>query len=73
MPFENLVQYGVLGVLCAILLPFAYGAYKDQKNRADRLEEELREQNKLIQDKLVTELTRATEALATYRRSTHDR
>lgn len=58
------LQYGALGALVALLLPFAYGAYRDQRDRANRLENELREQNRVIQDKLVTELARATQAIA---------
>lgn len=68
---SNFLQFGAIGLLALIAL-FAVNklfarqvaAHDKDIARADRLEAELREQNRLIQDKLVVELTRATEAIA---------
>lgn len=68
---EPLAQYGAIGVLASIAL-FAVAklfsrqvaAHDKDIARADRLETELREQNKIIQEKLVVQLTLATEAIA---------
>lgn len=68
---SGFLQYGAIGLLALIALYavnklFARQVTAHDKDiaRADRLEAELREQNRLIQDKLVVELTRATEAIA---------
>lgn len=70
-PVEPLLQYGAIGVVAAIALYavaklFARQVAAHDKDiaRADRLEAELREQNKMIQERLVVELTRATQAIA---------
>lgn len=66
-----LLQYGAVGILAAIALYAVVklfgrqvAAHEKDIARADRLEAELREQNKMIQEKLVVQLTLATEAIA---------
>jgi hypothetical protein len=67
-----ILQYGAIGIVALIALYavsklFARQVAAHDKDiaRADRLEAELREQNKVIQEKLVVQLTLATEAIAT--------
>jgi hypothetical protein len=67
----SLLQYGAIGAiallaLLAVAKLFArqVAAQDKETARADRLEAELREQNKMIQDKMVVTLTLATEAMA---------
>lgn len=55
-------QYGVLGIVTAGLIFFAKGAHQREKDRADRLEEENRRLNNVIQDKVIPALTSATKA-----------
>jgi hypothetical protein len=70
-PVEPLLQYGAIGVMALLaLLAVAklfdrqVKAHEKDTARADRLEEELRHQNRYIQERLVVELTKATEAMA---------
>ena len=55
--------FGPVGVLAGLGLVFFFTAYKREKERADRLEAELREQNKLYREKIQTDLTRAIEKI----------
>lgn len=58
-----LTQYGVLGVLAAILIVFARLAYKRETDRADRLEAELNRLNTSIQEKAIPALLAAATAI----------
>lgn len=67
---EPLLQYGAVGVLAllaviAVRVLFAreVAAHDRERDRADRLEAELRKQNELIQEKFVTALTQAQSAI----------
>lgn len=51
----------------------ADSAYGNEKTRADRLESELRELNKLINDKLAGELVRASDAVREAFETMHER
>lgn len=65
---DTLWQFGLAGVVLLMVLgfttKFVLTVYNDQKARAERAEEKLAEQNKLIQGELFTQLSRATEAVA---------
>lgn len=58
----TLAQYGVLGVFAAILVFFARGAHQRERDRADRLEDENRRLNAIIQDRVIPALGSATKA-----------
>lgn len=64
----SLIQYGVLGVIVALLIPFAYAAYKIQTDRAeaaykreteraDRLEAENQRLNTVLREQAIPALT----------------
>lgn len=55
-------QYGVLGVIAAMLIWFAKSAHQRERERADRLEEENKRLNMLILDRVIPALTSATRA-----------
>lgn len=55
-------QYGLLGVLTVGLIWFAKGAYKRETDHVDKLEEENRRLNQIIQDRVIPALTSATRA-----------
>ncbi len=55
-------QYGVLGVIAAILIFFARGAHQREQQRADRLEAENRRLNEVILERVIPALTSATRA-----------
>lgn len=55
-------QYGILGVIAAMLIWFARGAHQRERDRADRLEEENRRLNNLLLDRVIPALTSATRA-----------
>lgn len=70
----SLIQYGVLGVIVALLIPFAYAAYKIQTDRAeaaykreteraDRLEQENQRLNDLIREQVIPTLVAGTAAI----------
>lgn len=56
-------QYGVLGLFAAILLWFSKGSVQRERDRADRLEDENRRLNSVIQDRVIPALTSATTAV----------
>lgn len=58
-----LSQYGVLGVFAAMLVVFARISYKRETDRSDRLEEDNRRLNGLIQDRVIPAVTSATRAV----------
>lgn len=73
---DTLVQYGAVGVLAlaamlAVRVLFErVSAYADQqKERGDRLEEELRKLNETIRTEIAPALARSAEALADYSRA----
>jgi hypothetical protein len=68
---DVLLQYGAIGViallaLAAVRVLFAreVKAHQDQKDRADRLEVELRKLNETIQTQYITTLAQATLAMS---------
>lgn len=58
-----LSQYGVLGVFAAMLVVFARISYKRETDRSDRLEEDNKRLNGLIQDRVIPAVTSATRAV----------
>lgn len=63
---NNLAQYGVLGILGAALLWFAYRAYQREVTRADRLESEVTRLNTVIQEQALPAVLAATEVVKDY-------
>ncbi len=55
-------QYGVLGIVCSLLIWFAKGAHQREKDRSDRLEAENQRLNQLLLDRVIPALTSATRA-----------
>ncbi len=55
-------QYGVLGIITALLIIFAKGAYQREKDRADRLETENQRLYQLMLDRVIPALTSAAQA-----------
>jgi hypothetical protein len=55
-------QYGVLGIVAAILIWFAKGAHQRERDRADRMEAENKRLHELILDRIIPALTSATNA-----------
>lgn len=55
-------QYGVLGIIAAMLIVFAKGAHQRERDRADRMEEENKRLNTLILDRVIPALSSATRA-----------
>lgn len=53
-------QYGVLGVVCLILIVFARGAYQREKDRADKSDEKYEKLNTLVLDRIIPILEMAT-------------
>ena len=62
-PETALVQYGVLGIFCLILVVVARSFIKREQDRADRLEAEVIRLNTVIQEKTIPALLSATEAI----------
>ena len=60
---SGIIQYGVLGIVVALLIPFARMAYKRETDRADRLESEVLRLNQLLQDRVIPALLAATRAV----------
>jgi hypothetical protein len=68
---DVLIQYGALGLLCALALGAVRVLFQREartldleRQRADRLEDELRRLNESIHNQYVPTLTQATEAIA---------
>ncbi len=55
-------QYGVLGVIAALLIFFARGAHQRERDRADRMEAENKRLNELILDRVIPTLMSAARA-----------
>lgn len=55
-------QYGVLGVVAAMLLLYARGSVQRERDRADRLEAENQRLNSLIADRAIPALMAASKA-----------
>lgn len=69
-PDSALLQYGAVGVIALLaliavreLFKRETGAHDRERARADRLEEELRRQNQLIQERFVTALEASSRAV----------
>jgi hypothetical protein len=58
-----LANYGVLGLFTLILLGFGLRAWQREIGRADRLEDELREQQKTMVERVIPALVAATAAM----------
>jgi hypothetical protein len=58
-----LANYGVLGLFTLILLGFGLRAWQREIGRADRLENELREQHKTMVERVIPALVAATAAM----------
>lgn len=56
-------QYGVLGVIAALLIWFAKGAHQRERDRADRMEEKYEKLNTILLDKMLPALSSATRAV----------
>lgn len=72
----DLAQYGAIGTLCALLVAFAFRAWKRETERADRLEAENGRLHGDIQEKAIpallasaTALTEVTELLRDQQRA----
>ena len=57
-----LIAYGPLGVLAFFYVKNNESRYRDQKERGDRLEHELSEQNRVMREQVLADLSRATTA-----------
>lgn len=55
-------QYGVLGILAGMLIWFAKGAHQREKDRSDRLEDEVKRLHELMLDRVIPALTSAAAA-----------
>lgn len=55
-------QYGILGIIAAMLIWFAKGAHQRERDRADRLEAEVQRLHALMLDRVIPALTSATNA-----------
>jgi hypothetical protein len=60
--FTVFAQYGILGVIAAMLIWFARGAHQRERDRADRLEAEVQRLHALMLDRVIPALTSATSA-----------
>jgi len=61
---SGLAQYGAVGILLLASLGWLMRAWVRLENRCDRLETELREQNRLMTDRVIVVLTQATTEIA---------
>lgn len=61
--FSVFAQYGVLGIIAAMLIWFARGAHQRERDRADRMEEENKRLNTLIVERVIPALESATRAI----------
>lgn len=55
-------QYGILGVIAAMLIWFAKGAHQRERDRADRMEAEVQRLHAVMLDRVIPALTSATSA-----------
>lgn len=55
-------QYGVLGLITALLIWFAKGAHQRERDRGDRLEAEVGRLHTLMLDRVIPALTSASRA-----------
>jgi hypothetical protein len=56
-------QYGVLGIVAAMLVWFAKGAHQRERDRADRMEEKNERLQSLILERVIPALSSATHAI----------
>jgi hypothetical protein len=54
---SNLANYGALGTVTALLLFFGFRAYMLEVKRNGQLQDDLRDKNQAIQDKVIPALT----------------
>jgi len=59
-PVQMLLQYGVLGIMAALLLVYARSSIKRENDRADRAEQQVRELNDFIRGELLPKQIEAT-------------
>jgi hypothetical protein len=62
-PSAVLLQYGAIGAIAVLLGIFAWYAYRRERDRADRLEQQLQETNTRIIDRFAEVLTQTRDAL----------
>jgi hypothetical protein len=62
-PSAVLLQYGAIGAIDVLLGLFAWYAYRRERDRADRLEQQLQETNTRIIDRFAEVLTQTRDAL----------
>lgn len=79
-PVGALLQYGALGILAAlsilavrVLFAEQRKAHDREQQRADRLEQELRQLNKDVQELVMPAVTKSTEAITEAMRLFRDR
>lgn len=72
-PTSPLVQYGAIGVITALLIAFARGAYQREAKRADAADEEVRRLNADLRDRVVPLFTEVVRVLADYNTLLRDR
>lgn len=70
-PSSLLVQYGVLGLVVAVLGPFAWQSYKWQVQRGDKLEARNEELTKLYTDKILPAVLASNEAVQASQNTLH--
>lgn len=63
---EKLAQYGLLGILCAALLWFAFKAYQREVQRGDQAAAEVARLNAVIQEQALPAVLAATEVVKDY-------
>ncbi len=78
-PDDIYAQYGAIGLVAAlsvwavrIMYAKLQGAYEREKERADRLEEELRRLNEVIRTDYVDTISRASQAMSDANRAVAD-
>lgn len=62
-PAPLIAQWGVAGLILIVLFAVGRVIHKEDKERSDRLEAELREVNKALVDRVVPALTDAAKAI----------
>lgn len=62
-PTSVFLQYGAIGAMVVILGLFAWSAYRRERDRADRLEQQLSDANQRIIDRFADVLKESRDAL----------
>jgi hypothetical protein len=63
LPVEGLANYGLLGIVLGVLFTFAWIAYKDARDRADKCAAEVARLNMVIQESTIPALLESQRAL----------